>query len=302
MLITTRQLEVIRSVILSGSVTDAAHQTGISQPAVSRLLKDCEQRIGFALFMRKQGRLQPTAEAKTMLPELNRIFEGVERFQRLAEELREMKTGSIQIATTAVLADTVLPRAIELFFAARPKVQITIHNMPNYEVAERIAMDQVDLGLVLSPENYLGATIIDLHKTELICIAPVGHPLATKGHVDLEDVMRFPLISFSPTLPLGMTIDKLFHLRGLRRRVAIEVSQSSTALAMVRQGFGIALVDPFILIDADLTDIVTLKFTPSTPISAQLLIPHHEQLSRVAKTFVKSIHTAVANLVASKKI
>src|SRR2546425_2922788 len=149
--ISTRQLEIIRSVILHGSVTDAAHQLGISQPAVSRLLKDCEQRIGFALFTRKQGRLQPTSEAKTMLPELNRIFEGVERFQRLTEELREMKTGSIQIATTAVLADTILPRAIEQFFVVRPKVQITIHNMLNHEVAERIAMDQVDLGLVLSP-------------------------------------------------------------------------------------------------------------------------------------------------------
>lgn len=302
MAITTRQLEIIRSVILSGSVTNTASQMGISQPAVSRLLKDSEERIGFALFIRKQGRLQPTSEARTMLPELNRVFECVERLQRQAEELREMKTGSIQIATTPVLADTLLPRALEHFLATHPKVQMTIQNMLNAEVVERVAMDQADLGLVLSPENHLGSTSIDLHKTELTGIVPVGHPLVAKGYIDLEDVMRFPLISFSRTLPLGAALDRLFLQRGLHRRVAIEVSQSTTALAMVRQGIGIALVDPFILIDRKLNGIVRLKLTTSVPITAQLLIPRHEQISRLSKSLVKCIRTVLADLVASRQV
>lgn len=299
---TTRQLEIIRSVILSGSVTNAASQLGISQPAVSRLLKDCEERIGFALFTRKQGRLQPTSEARTMLPELNRIFESVERLQRQAEELREMKAGSIQIATTPVLADTLLPRAIDPFLQAHPKVQLTIRNMLNTEVVERVAMDEADLGLVLSPDNYRGSSVMDLHKTELIGIVPAGHPLAAKGRIDLEDVMRFPLISFSRSLPLGAALDRLFQQRGQQRRVAIEVSQSTTALSMVRQGIGIALVDPFILIDGKPTGIVRLKLTTSVPIAAQLLIPHHEQISRLSRSLVKHIRTVLAELVAKGKL
>lgn len=302
MSITTRQLEIIRSVILSGSVTSAASQLGISQPAVSRLLKDCEERIGFALFIRKQGRLQPTSEARTLLPELNRIFESVERLQRQAEELREMKAGSIQIATTPVLADTLLPRAIDRFLAVHPRVQLTIRNMLNTEVVERVAMDEADLGLVLSPDNYRGSTVIDLHQTELIGIVPAGHPLAAKGHIDLEDVMRFPLISFSRALPLGAALDRLFHQRGQQRRVAIEVSQSTTALSMVRQGIGIALVDPFILIDGTPAGVVRLKLTTSIPIAAQLLIPHHEQISRLARSLVKHIRAVLAELVAKGHI
>jgi DNA-binding transcriptional LysR family regulator len=302
MSITTRQLEVIRSVILSGSVTNAASQLGISQPAVSRLLKDCEERIGFTLFTRKQGRLQPTAEARSMLPELNRIFEGEDRLQRQAEELREMKAGSIHIATTPVLADTLLPRAMDRFLAAHPKVQLSIRNMLNMEVVERVAMDEADLGLVLSPDNYRGSTVIDLHQTELIGIVPMGHPLATKGRIDLEDAMRFPLISFSRLLPLGAALDRLFQQRGQQRRVAIEVSQSTTALAMVRQGIGIALVDPFILIDEKPSGIVRLKLTTSVPIAAQLLIPQHEQISRLSKILVNHIRAVLADLVTKKQI
>jgi DNA-binding transcriptional LysR family regulator len=302
MSITTRQLEIIRSVILSGSVTNAASQLGISQPAVSRLLKDCEERIGFALFTRKQGRLQPTSEARALLPELNRIFESVERLQRQADELREMKAGSIQIATTPVLADTLLPRVIDRFLVAHPKVQLTIRNMLNMEVVERVAMDEADLGLVLSPDNYRGSTVIELHKTELIGIVPTGHPLAAKGHIDLEDALRFPLISFSRLLPLGAALDRLFQQRGQQRRVAIEVSQSTTALSMVRQGIGIALVDPFILIDAKPSGIVRLKLTTSVPIAAQLLIPHHGQVSRLSKSLVKHTRAVLAELVAKGQI
>lgn len=302
MSITTRQLEVIRSVILSGSVTSAASQLGVSQPAVSRLLKDCEEGIGFILFTRKQGRLQPTSEARAMLPELNRIFEGVDRLQRQAEELREMTAGSIQIATTPVLADTLLPRAIHRFLAVHPKVQVTIRNMLNMEVVERVAMDEADLGLVLSPDNYRGSTVIDLHKTELIGIVPAGHPLATQGHIDLEDATRFPLISFSRLLPLGAALDRLFQQRGQQRRVAIEVSQSTTALAMVRQGIGIALVDPFILIDAKPAGIVRLPLTTSVPIAAQFLIPQHEQISRLSKRLVKHVRAVLAELVAKGQL
>ena len=108
-----------------------------------------------------------------------------------------MKAGSVRIATTPVLADTILPRAIERFLAAHPKVQLTIRNMLNMEVVERVAMEEADFGLVLSPDNYRGSTAVDLHKTELIGVVPAGHPLVAKGHIDLEDATRFPLISFS---------------------------------------------------------------------------------------------------------
>ncbi len=237
-----------------------------------------------------------------MLPELNRIFEGVDRLQRQAEELREMTAGSIQIATTPVLADTLLPRAVHRFLAVHPKVQVTIRNMLNMEVVERVAMDEADLGLVLSPDNYRGSTVIDLHKTELIGIVPSGHPLATQGHIDLEDATRFPLISFSRLLPLGAALDRLFQQRGQQRRVAIEVSQSTTALAMVRQGIGIALVDPFILIDAKPAGIVRLPLTTSVPIAAQFLIPQHEQISRLSKRLVKHVRAVLAELVAKGQL
>jgi DNA-binding transcriptional LysR family regulator len=99
-----RQLEVIRAVIRSGSATDAAEKLGISQAAVSMVIKTCEKLAGYALFVRKQGRLQPTTEATTLFPLLERIFEDIERTQRLVEDLKDSKIGFIRVAANPIIA------------------------------------------------------------------------------------------------------------------------------------------------------------------------------------------------------
>src|SRR5687767_21317 len=115
MLLTLRQLQVVRAVSQWGSVTRASLALGISQPAVSMLLRESAGIAGFPLFIRRQGRLQPTAETKVLIADLDRIFEGVERVNRLIEDMRDQKAGMVHIAATPTLADNLVPPAIALF-------------------------------------------------------------------------------------------------------------------------------------------------------------------------------------------
>lgn len=297
-LINTRQLEIIRTVIRSGSVTDAANVLGISQPAVSMVIKTCEKNAGFLLFVRRQGRLQPTPEAKTLFPELERIFDGVERVQRLVEELKDSKVGLIRIAATPILADNLLSLAARQFLDARPQVQLSIHTMPNYEVADHVMTDRVDLGFVLSPEKYLDTRVIDLCASELVCVVPASHPLAKLDRVTPRDLSEFPLISFSRSLPLGSLVDQIFYREGLKRRIAVEITQSSTACAMVRAGVGLAILDPFALLGSNGHGLVKIRLTPATSITAQLLIPPNGRVSRSARIFMNTVSETIQSLAA----
>ena len=74
-----RGLQAFRSTMLTGSVSAAAGSMNLSQPAVSRLLKDLEQTVGFRLFDRIQGRLRPTPEALLLFEEVQRSFIGLDR-------------------------------------------------------------------------------------------------------------------------------------------------------------------------------------------------------------------------------
>ena len=104
-----RQLEVFRAVMVAGSTVDAASMLYVSQPAVSNAIVQLENRLGFKLFERIKGRLHPTAEAKVLLAESERVFTDFNRVHNLAQELRDGKAGALRIAASPSIGQTIMP-------------------------------------------------------------------------------------------------------------------------------------------------------------------------------------------------
>jgi DNA-binding transcriptional LysR family regulator len=83
-----RQLEVFRTIMRCGTLTEAARSLNVSQPALSQVLFHTEDELGFKLFDRVKGRLVPTPEAEELYPEVDRIFGDIEILRRTASELK----------------------------------------------------------------------------------------------------------------------------------------------------------------------------------------------------------------------
>lgn len=284
-----RQLEVIRAVALRGGVTAAAVELRVSQPAVSMMLRECTASAGFPLFLRAQGRLQPTPELRILLDEVDRVFKGLERIDRLVDDIRDASVGSVVVAVTPTLADNLLPQAVAAFRRARPRIQITVQTMDNLAAVEAVTQGGVDFGLVLTPVAETDARLVPLCGGELVCVAPIGHPLAASVTVTPHDLAPYPLISFSRSLPLGRLVEQTFQEAGMQRRIALEVNQSSTALALVRAGAGVALIDPFLLLEAWDHGVARLRLEPRAVVTAQALVPGDGALSRPALMLLAAI-------------
>jgi DNA-binding transcriptional LysR family regulator len=278
-----RQLEVLRAVARHGAVTAAASDLRVSQPAVSMMLRECAAAAGFPLFMRRQGRLQPTPELRVFLDDIERVFSGVERINRLVEDMRDASVGSVVVAVTPALADSLLPPAIAAFRRTRPRIQVTVQAMDNIAVVETVMQGSVDFGLVLTPIADVDARLVPLCAGELVCIVHPDSPLAGRHTVEPRDLAPYPLISFSSSLPLGSLVERSFHEAGVPRRIALEVNQSSVALALVRAGVGVAVVDPFLLMGERETGILRLRLRPQVIVEAQALVPREGSLSRPAR-------------------
>jgi DNA-binding transcriptional LysR family regulator len=296
MLLTLRQLQVVRAVSHWGSVTRASLALGVSQPAVSMMLRESAAIAGFPLFVRRQGRLQATAETRVLLADLDRIFEGVDRVNRLVEDMRDQKVGTVHIAATPTLADNLVPPAVALFRKTRPHVRVTIHTMDNLSVVATVAKEQVDLGLALSPPGWREGRVVELGSANLVCIVPKDHPLAARASVTPHDLADVPLISFSRSLPLGNLVEQVFRAARVPQRISLEVNQSSLACALVRAGAGVAILDPFWLLDGADRQIVKLRLEPATPIAAHALLPPTGASSRVALRLLAAIQSTVARL------
>jgi len=294
MALSFRQLEVVRAVARHGAVTAAAAELGVSQPAVSMMLRECAASAGFPLFVRRRGRLQPTPELRVFLDDIERVFSGVDRINRLIEDMRDANVGSVVIAVTPALADSLLPPAIAAFRRARPRIQITVQTMDNIAVVETVMQGSVDFGLVLTPIADSDARLVPLCTGELVCVVHPDNPLAGRDAVEPRDLVPYPLISFSRLLPLGELVERSFHQAGVPRRIALEVSQSSVALALVRAGVGVAVIDPFLLAEDRDHGVVRLRLRPQATVGAQALLPRDGSLSRAALMLLATIRRSAA--------
>ena len=112
----------------------------------------------------------------------------------------------------------------------------------------------------------------------------------------LKDLAPYPLISFSRNLPLGQLVEQCFQKAGLRRRIACEVNQSSTACALVQAGVGIAIIDAFWLMDRRSPDLARMTLVPRTKVAAHALVPKNTIMSRPARLMLQAIENAANDL------
>lgn len=277
----------------TGSVTEAARQLRVSQPAVSKILQQAESHLGFQLFIREHGSLTPTAEARRLLPELIKALSAVESVNRLADDLRDARSGIVTVAASASFGTSLIGATIERFRMSRPRARVVLQTLLNHEIVEFVAEHKVDLGLALSPAEDSATVAHDFGTSDLFCVVPRGHPLAARDAVTPADLQLHPLISFSRDRPIGALIEDAYVRSGLRRNIAIEVTQSWTACSLVQAGAGVAVVDGFALLGGMFSDLVAKPLRPRVRITGRLLRPRHRPMSRLALAFKTEFQNVV---------
>lgn len=281
-----RQLEAFRALMNSGTVTNAATLMGVSQPSISRLLEQLEYDLRLTLFDRSKGRLVPTAEARILFEETEKIFLSVDRIKETAREIRDAKAGQLQIAVMPALALGFLPGAIQRFKVARPNVSIAMHVHQSYKIDEWAAQQQIDFGIAEYPSLRPGVERDDFCRAPLWLASPPAHPLASKSEISPHDLVGAELIGLGQEAIGRQLADDLFRRAGLSLKPCIETPYYATIAALVQRGLGVGFLDPFTAADFRDRGIVVRPFRPVMEFHVGILHPHHRPLTRVASEFL----------------
>ncbi|MBP0437081.1 LysR substrate-binding domain-containing protein [Tianweitania sediminis] len=289
-----RQLEAFQATMETGSVSRAAERLGVSQPAVSKLLRAFSDSCGFGLFVRSGGRLVPTQEARALATEVERMFSGTERVARLARALRNREWGEVSVAAPPALATRYLAHALAPLLSARPDLLFTLQSRNSPRIAELVAAQQIDIGLSVLPSDHPHVDAEIIMRFDMICILPAGHPMAERNAIALDDLRNEPFISLARDDCSLMTIDRAFQVRGVQKRTAIEVPLSETICGFVANGVGVSVVPPFVGLDYSPTQLVRRKLVPATPMDVWMLTPNTRPPSLAAQRLAELIRLAVA--------
>ncbi|WP_199178602.1 LysR substrate-binding domain-containing protein [Acidimangrovimonas sediminis] len=287
-----RQLEAFHAVMETGSVTLAAERLGVSQPAVSKLLKSFSETCGFKLFTRSGGRMLPTADARLLATEVERLFSGTERIQKLARAVRDREWGEVSVAAPPALSARFLAHALSPFMKSQRKMHVSLSSYSSPRVAELVASQQIDIGLTVQPFDHADVTSESLMRFAMVCALPAAHPLAQRKVIRIDDLRGEPFVGLQRDDCSIMTIDRAFQLRGVEKRSVVQVPMSETACDFVAGGAGVSIVPSFVGLGYSTDQLVKRPLLPLTTMTLWMLIPASRPPSLAAQKVADVIRAA----------
>ena len=288
-----RHLEVFHAIMRTGSVTGAARQLNVTQPAVSAVLKHFESRMKIKLFRRVGGRLQPTPEAEAIFPDVAEIHGRIDAVERFIDDLALGRMGTLTIASSLTITNGVLAGAVARFIETRPEVRVALMSTTAPQVVERVVNREVELGIAYEPVNHPEVDTESLMRHSIACVMREDHALAERDSVDIRDLEPHRLITYSSRGVLRSIIDRALRRGGVTPRSTVEVNLSLTALVLAHHGAGIALVDPYMLSVIPLQGMIARPLTPRIELNAVLIRARSAQRSAVMGKFVAHLKEEV---------
>jgi DNA-binding transcriptional LysR family regulator len=284
-----RDLEVFNTVMKAGKMTEAARLLHVSQPAVSKTIKDMEAGLGIGLFERTGGRLIPTADAEILYREVSAIFNRVSIVDRLVRELRDNQYGNIVIAASPTLAHTILPVAVARFRERHPKVGVSIRCLAVPEVVNAVMRQEADFGLMYNWSADARVAAEAIASIEIGCVMRVDHPLAAQRVVNAEDIPGHQIITYAESTPLGQMAKEAIGYPLDSERAPVVVSFGLTACYLVQEMNGVSLIDPAILARSAFPELTIRPFRPRIATSLEVCIAYGTSYSRAAGSFIEML-------------
>jgi DNA-binding transcriptional LysR family regulator len=276
-----RQIEAFRAVMLRGTMTSAAGAIHVTQPAISRLIRDFEAEVGMRLFERRGKQLLPTAEAQALFIEVERAFIGLDRIQSVADDIRAGRASTLRLAVLPAMASGYAPRFVAKFCNERPNLKVIIDGISSPQVRERVLSGEYDVGISAFPFVNNSFSVIPLNDAA-VAVLPVGHRLATRPVIEMSDLgeERLIVLSKTPQHPLSIALQS-----GTFRQV-VETSLATIACTLAAEGMGIAVVDPFSASEFVGRNVVMRRIEPAFTIGAAVIYALDRRLSLPAREFM----------------
>jgi len=290
-----RQIEAFRAVVLTGGVGAAASLLNVTQPAVSRLIRDLQQTLGLVLFERRSTGLVPTGEALSLYAEVERAFVGLERIAETATELRTRRAGFLRIAALPALANGFLPRFVGQFLAERPKLDIVLSGLVSHAVVTAVAQGECDLGFAEASIEHAGVLHERMPSAPYVAVLPQDHRLVRKRRIVPRDIEGENFISLGHSTLSRFRIDRVFADYGVTRVMRIETPLSEIACSLAGAGAGVALCEPFTATEYATRGIVARPFEPRIDFEFSALHAAHRSPSPVAREFIDGFRAHVAS-------
>jgi LysR family cys regulon transcriptional activator len=226
------------------NLTDVANALFTSQPGVSRQIRELEDELGVVIFERNGKRLTGlTDPGKGILKIVDRLLVEAENLQQASAEYAGQKSGTLTIAATHTQARYALPKVVQSFRADFPDVRIALQQSAPDHIAEWVLSGKADFGIATEGlSQFPDLVSFPCYRWSHLIVVPDGHPLLASSPIRLEDLGKYPLITYDVGFTGRGHIDAAFVDAGVKPDIVLTAMDSDVIKQYVSLGLGVGLV------------------------------------------------------------
>jgi DNA-binding transcriptional LysR family regulator len=240
-------LAAFYAVAEAGSVTLGAQRLMVSQPAVSKQVKELERAQQTRLFDRHPAGVSLTDSGRLLADYAGRIFALASEAEAAMADLSSMRRGSLAVGASPSLGTYLLPRALVYFRQRFPGVRVAVEIEPSHLLRARLNEGALDLGLTQADVNWPELESETLADDELVAIAPAGHPLAKKRRVTPEALCAEPFVVRETGSQTRSLVERALAAKGYAVKPAVALASTEAVKQAVAAGLGVAMVSKLVV-------------------------------------------------------
>ena len=252
------------------NVSATAESLFTSQPGISKQVRMLEDELGIQIFERNGKHLaKVTAPGQEIIHISQQILAQVEAIRSVASEYTQPDQGKLIIATTHTQARYALPRVIHNFMQRYPKVTLHMHQGSPEQISDAAAKGKANFAIATEALHlYNDLIMLPCYHWNRSIITPMGHPLAELEQVTIEDLAKYPIVTYVHGFTGRSELDKAFNKAGKTPNVVFTATDADVIKTYVRMGLGVGVLASMAVNQYEDTDLVNIPashlFAPST--------------------------------------
>ncbi len=235
-------LEIFVAAVEEKSLSRAAERASLVTSAASKRISELERRLGVRLLERHGRGVSPTPAGTVLYRQAKAILRQVAQARTSLAAFSASGVPQIRLVSNSSTVQQFLPREISAFAQVAPGARVDLTEAFSYDVARLVADGEADIGLYHAAHPAAGVVSAPYRSDLEALVVPLGHPLASRTSLALDDALDYDFLGFFPR----HSLEEFLLLAGptLSRplRVRAQISNPEARCGLVREGLGVAIV------------------------------------------------------------
>lgn len=290
-----RQLEAFAAVMSTGSVTAAGRLLGRSQPAISRLLQELEAEIGYPLFARSGPRVTPTEQGFLLYDDVERALTSLQQIRGRADEIARGQAQPLLVTATSALAAGLVPAALKRIEDRLGAARVQLRSASPERVVHAVLSGAAQLGVTSLPLEHRGLTVHWIAQAPCVVALPEDDPVAQYAVVPVSALAGRRLITMANPYRLRRRLDAALS-HNVQALGTIETNSSVNALAAVRAGLGVSVLEPVTAYGSPVAGVAIRPIDLDIPFFFGVITPQSQTLTPACQAMADALAEAAAAL------